>query len=110
MQRPEEAKEILNKCIAKDSESLIALYDLATIHLTAGEPKEAIELLERLLEKDPNHTFIYYQLGLAFNQLGWHNEALLHLNKALEINPDDHNTRKLINSINQSLHVEEASI
>ena len=100
----------MKKCLSKDPEAIVVLYDLGVIHLAIGKYEEAIKLLERLVKAYPDHAAAYYYLGMAFNNLERYHEALYNFNKALKFNPEDHRARKMIDSISEFTRYPEGPI
>jgi len=101
------AKGIFRGALARDGQSLDAVYGLAVAYKEQGQLEEAAVGFERCLEIDPLHTGTDYALGFqsmrASYQLaevrmaqGRHAEAEELLRRTLEARPSDNSVRLLL--------------
>jgi tetratricopeptide (TPR) repeat protein len=73
--RPEDALPLVERVIAKQSDSIPALHLKGRIELALGRPERAVTALRRAAELGPYHTDVLFTLLQTLNQTGPADEA-----------------------------------
>jgi TolB-like protein/DNA-binding winged helix-turn-helix (wHTH) protein/Flp pilus assembly protein TadD len=76
MGRTEEAISEMNKSLAADPLSVLALRNLGSLYVQAGQPERAIEQFQKILEMDPKSPDAHWSLGSVYSLQGKHTQAI----------------------------------
>ena len=80
----------------ESSESLLANFFLAQLHMKRGEHLKALELLEELIKTSPDFAEAHYMLGEAYAGLYKNFDAVRCFRRAAELNPEDKRARMML--------------
>ena len=86
LDRPDWARDELQKLSRGDPQNPLYLYWLAKLDYDARAYTPAISRLRRVIELDPNMMRAYNNLGLCFDALGEFDEAIQNFTRAIELN------------------------
>ncbi len=87
-QEPEKADARFSDALALNPDNENALYNRATIALSAERFTEAAAFLTRLIELSPDHAGAHYRLGLCRSMQSNPDAALPHFEKAASLDPN----------------------
>jgi tetratricopeptide (TPR) repeat protein len=107
--RIDEARQICQRIVAADANSVDAWQMLGVIAYQAGDYDAAIANLRRALALKPNNADLYYNLGNALKGAGRLDEAVARYRQVLQLRPDypeAHNN--LGNVLHDQGHIGEA--
>lgn len=77
-----------------------AHYNLGVAYFETKRPEEAIKEWQLTLQYDSDYTKAYLSLGYAYEQLANNTQAVEYYDKYLQLNPDDPNSKVIIEKIN----------
>ena len=86
LNRPDWARDELQKLSQGDPQNPLYLYWLAKLDYDARAYTPAISKLRRVIELDPNMMRAYNDLGLCYDSLGQFDEAIQNFTRAIELN------------------------
>jgi tetratricopeptide (TPR) repeat protein len=90
--RSSEAKAAFERVRKVDPSNAMALVNIATVHLGAGDPARARQALEAALALNPRVARAHNALGVLAAESGHTSEAVEHWKSALELEPRDLDT------------------
>ena len=85
----EEAAELLQAVVARDSAVVEVVRLLGVVYLHLNRPEQAVQALQRASMLAPDHWQTHYRLGLAHNRLGASEQAIAAFERALVLAPDE---------------------
>lgn len=71
-----EAERAYGECLMLDAENLLALINLGSLQISAGQPAAGLKALEGALHLDPDNTQALYHKGRGLGRLDRADEAL----------------------------------
>ncbi len=80
----------------ESSESLLANFFLAQLHMKRGDHSKALELLEELVKMSPDFAEAHFLLGEAYAGMYKNFDAVRCFRKAVELNPEDKRARMML--------------
>jgi predicted CXXCH cytochrome family protein len=98
----ERARELYEKAIARDPDSIDAATNLGVIEARAGHIREAVRLLERAFQRAPGRSGIGMNIARVFCESGKTDEARSITLRVLEFNPDLGAAKRLLQSLNHT--------
>ncbi len=91
----DEAIELYNSILAKDSSNIEILYELAVLH-TQNRPRLALEYYSKLLRKVGEDWGLIYTMIEIHNRLGEYDKAAELYEKLLFIDPSNHSIKQAL--------------
>ena len=92
----EKALESFSRLRRESSESLLANYFLAQLHIKRNEHAKALDLLEELVRTSPDFAEAHFLLGEAYAGLYKNFDAVRCFRRAVELNPADKRARLML--------------
>jgi len=92
----ERALESFSELRKESSESLLANFFLAQLHMKRGEHARALELLEELIRTSPDFAEAHFLLGEAYAGMYKNFDAVRCFRRAVELNPEDKRARMML--------------
>ena len=83
----DEALELLDEAVSKDSNNAIAKYERAVVLFSIGHLLEALRELETLKDIAPREPNLFFLLGKTCKRLGRIDQAMAHFCVALDLKP-----------------------